>query len=349
MQKPTAFISHITEEGEIARHLKELVERKFLRSVEVFVSSHEQNIRLGDEWLAAIKSSVGNCGLMIVICSPLSVARPWINFEAGAGWVRGIPVVPMCHSGMTPERLPIPLNTLQAGLLGNLPDIQKLFMRLAELANIDIPVADDTKFFDRVREFETTTRVNVLLKDSKFIANLLYRDVATLKHSVYASTRDYEFFNTLDFNQTRLGDHDFTFNDIYRLFHLSLLFMNPSQKVYQEIQTTILRLVDNIRFILSNSRLGIASELEELFNTFLYSSGLINNWGGMIGLLDRDSGKKNTARDAMVKMIKEEPLPPTRKPGNMINVFIDYYDCLVFYENWIADYEKAILRLVGEV
>jgi len=347
MQKPTAFISHITEEGEIARHLKELVERKFLRSVEVFVSSHEQNIRLGDEWLAAIKNSITNCGLAIIICSPVSVTRPWVNFEAGAGWVRGIPVIPLCHSGMTPGQLPVPLNTLQAGLLGNLADIQKLFTRLAELADIDAPIAGDTEFFTRVHEFETSTRANVLLKDSQFIANLLYRDILTLEGCIYASTRDYEFFNTFDLGHAHFEDHDFTFNDIHHLFNLSLLFTNPSQKVYQEIQTTALRLADNIRFILSNSRLGKAPELEELFNTFLYSSGLLNNWAGMIGLLDRNSGKENSPRDSVVKMIKEEVLPPTRKPSNMLNVFIDYYNSLVFYKDWIIAYKGAITRLTG--
>ncbi len=58
MTKKKIFISHITEEAEIANRLKDFVEEKFLRSVEVFASSHEQSLRLGDEWLNAIKSSL---------------------------------------------------------------------------------------------------------------------------------------------------------------------------------------------------------------------------------------------------------------------------------------------------
>src|SRR5450759_1181141 len=127
MTKPTIFISHITEEAEIANRLKDFVEQKFLRSVDVFASSHEQSIRLGDEWFMAIKDSISKCELMIVVCSPISVARPWINFESGAGWVRGIPVIPLCHSGLTPGRLTVPLNSLQAGMLNERSDLQKLF------------------------------------------------------------------------------------------------------------------------------------------------------------------------------------------------------------------------------
>jgi len=344
--KPTAFISHITEEGEMARHLKELIERKFLRSVEVFVSSHEESVRLGDEWLAAVKASVSNCGLMVVICSPVSVTRPWINFEAGAGWVRGIPVVPMCHSGIQPGRLPFPLITLQGGLLGDQADVQKLFGRLAALADVDAPEADDAEFFARVREFETSTRANVLLKDSQFIANLLHRDVEFLEYCIYASTRDYDFF-PLDSSRARLEDHQFTFNDVHRLFNMSVGFSTLNQKIYQVIQRTVFRLADTIRFILSNSHLEIAPELEERLNSFLFDLGLLDNWADMIGLLDLRPGVDRAALEGMIEMIKKEPLPPTRKGGNIITVFIDYYESLVFYKDWVIGYKATIARLTG--
>lgn len=347
MAKPTAFISHITEEGEVARHLKELIERKFLRSVEVFASSHEESIRLGDEWLAAIKTSVTSCGLMVVICSPVSVARPWINFEAGAGWVRGIPVVPMCHSGLTPGQLPVPLNTLQGGLVGNREDIQKLFGRLAALADIDAPLADDSAFFGLVHDFETSARANLLLKDSQFIANLLRRHIEALEYCIYASTTDYEFLNTLKVSTARLNDHKFTFNDSHRLFNISLLSWSLNQKVYQVIQATVLRIADNIRFILSNSHLRIAPELGELFNTFLYALALVDNWADVIAMVDRQPPGENGIREVMIKMIKEEPSPPTRKPSNMINAFIDYYDSLVFYRDWLIGYKASIVHLTG--
>lgn len=348
MPKPTVFISHITEEGEVARDLKNFIEREFLRSVEVFASSHEESIMLGDEWLTAIKASVSKCGLMVVICSPISVTRSWINFEAGAGWVRGIPVVPMCHSGLTPEQLPVPLNTQQGGLIGNPADIQKLFMRVATLAETDAPDSNDADFFDRIHEFETSTRENLLLKDTQFIANLLHNHVDILEFCIYASTRDYEFLNTLDINLSHLDEHNFTFNDIYRLFNVSLVTMADNQHVHQAIHTVVLRLTDNIRFILSNTHLRIAPELEELLNSFLYSLSRVDNWASTITRLQAPQSNPKVLELA-INMIKNETLPPTRRPSNMINQFIDYYDSLIFYKTWVIAYKAIINRLTGSL
>jgi len=50
-----------------------------------------------------------------VLCSPSSLTRPWINFEAGWGWGwKRISVVPICHSGQKKDRLPFPFCELQA-------------------------------------------------------------------------------------------------------------------------------------------------------------------------------------------------------------------------------------------
>lgn len=346
MSKPTVFISHITEEGEIARYLKEYVEKKFLRTIEVFVSSHEESIRLGDEWLSAIKSSVSNCGLMVVICSPVSVARPWINFEAGAGWVRGIPVVPMCHSGLDPGMLPIPLNTLQGGLLNTRDDIQKLFGRLAKLADVDSPTVDEDDFFKNVHQFETNTKANILLKDSQMISNLMHRNTVILEYSIYASTRDYDFFDSFDIQNYDITKHDYTFNDIYRLFNFNLFAWMPNQKVYQILQNSIYHIGDTIKFILANSHLRIAPELEDKLNEFLFVIGSVDNWTDMIGMTDRQP-EPNNLREMLIKMIKEEPLPATRRPKNMINAFIDYYDCLNFFKSWLIHYKSIIGRLTS--
>ncbi len=349
MTKPTIFISHITEEAEIANRLKEFVERKFLRTVDVFASSHEQSIRLGDEWFKAIKDSISKCELMIVVCSEISVARPWINFESGAGWVRGIPVIPLCHSGLAPGRLPVPLSSLQAGMLNEQSDLQKLFGRIASVARIDSPLADDEQFFAQVKAFEADVHANSLLKDSTFIANLLHRQVDLLKYCVFASTKDYEFFNGFDLSSAKLEDFEFTFNDVHRLFNMVLLSLSPTQKVFHVVQSTVQRIAETIRFILSNRHVEIAPDLEEMLNEFLYAMPLVDNWYDSVAMLDRQPEGENKIREVMVKMIQEEPLPATRKPSNLINAFIDYYNGLLFYKAWLVEYRRTIGRLTGNV
>ena len=154
MDKPIVFISHITEEKEIALKFKELIESSFLGMLEVFVSSDASNISAGARWLDNITGSLKNCSIELILCSPKSVKRPWINFEAGAGWIRNIPVIPLCHSGMEPSQLPIPLNLLQAAKISDIPSLKLIFPVLAQAIGAKTPNLDFVDFVDFVTDFE---------------------------------------------------------------------------------------------------------------------------------------------------------------------------------------------------
>jgi hypothetical protein len=52
--------------------------------------------------------------LLVVVCSPTSLRRPWINFEMGCAWVKRVPVLPICHSGQQKGQLSPPISTFQA-------------------------------------------------------------------------------------------------------------------------------------------------------------------------------------------------------------------------------------------
>ena len=108
------FVSHINPEAPLASVLKKWIEDAFVGKVRVFVSSEDDSIPPGQEWFREIADSLSSTKVLLAICSKESVHRPWINFEAGAGWIRGIPVIPLCHSGMTVGGLPQPLSHLQA-------------------------------------------------------------------------------------------------------------------------------------------------------------------------------------------------------------------------------------------
>ena len=101
------FISHVEEEAQLAFVLKHWVESAFLGEVEVFVSSHD--IHSGEQWFQRLEGELAAAKVLLVICSEKSVSRPWINFETGAGHIQGIPIIPICHSGMDVESLPKPL------------------------------------------------------------------------------------------------------------------------------------------------------------------------------------------------------------------------------------------------
>ncbi len=152
--KPLVFISHITEEKEIAVAFKELIESSFLGMLDVFVSSDEDSIHMGQKWLGRISNGLKTCTIEIVLCSPKSILRPWINFEAGAGWVRDIPVIPLCHSGIEPAKLPMPLNLLQAAKANEVSSLKLIFPVLAQAIGAKTPSIDFSDFVAKVAEFE---------------------------------------------------------------------------------------------------------------------------------------------------------------------------------------------------
>ena len=152
--KPIIFISHIDDEKEIAGAFKDLIENAFLGLISVFVSSDARSVELGDRWLNAITEALKTCAIEFVICSPISITRPWINFEAGAGWVRDIPVVPLCHSGIRPAELPLPLNLLQGASLNEVSSLRHVFTLLSSVLRSNVPFVEFTDFIEKIKEFE---------------------------------------------------------------------------------------------------------------------------------------------------------------------------------------------------
>ncbi len=158
MQKALVFISHITEEKEIAVALKALVEATFLNMIDVFVSSDPTSIKMGRKWLDEITHALKTCAVEIILASPESVTRPWINFEGGSGWIRDIPVIPLCHSGMVPPKLPPPLSALQAATATEESELALVFPVLAEAIGCSLPNVDFAPFMNIVVEFERESR-----------------------------------------------------------------------------------------------------------------------------------------------------------------------------------------------
>ena len=154
MEKPIVFISHITEEKEMALELKQLIEESFLGMLSVFVSSDENSISSGSRWLDNITSALGNCAIELILCSPTSVKRPWINFEPGAGWIIEITVIPLCHSGMEPSSLPVPLNLLQAAKISEMSNLKLIFPVLASAIGAKCPNVMFDDFIGRMKELE---------------------------------------------------------------------------------------------------------------------------------------------------------------------------------------------------
>lgn len=156
------FISHISSEAELAQRLKQRIEADFLGMLDIFVSSDRHTIQAGTKWLDEVDRALKDADLQLVLCSMESVNRPWVNFEAGAAWLRGIPVIPVCHSGLAPRALPVPLSMLQAVECAKAEGLQKLYDAIATVLQVKTPRADFDTIAQGVRQFEEMYRLTIL-------------------------------------------------------------------------------------------------------------------------------------------------------------------------------------------
>jgi hypothetical protein len=134
------FISHISEEAPVAASLKAALEQDFLGIIDVFVSSDGESIAAGEDWLRSIDEALRNSALLITLCSPASIRRPWINFEAGATWILKVPIIPLCHAGLTPHDLPMPLSLRQGLSLNDAEGLRRLYSRIASTLSCRVPI-----------------------------------------------------------------------------------------------------------------------------------------------------------------------------------------------------------------
>lgn len=139
MSKPLVFLSHTHQDQSLANALEAMLREALLDGLEVFNSSNRQSIKPGDPWRDLIIEKLKSCSALLIVATPESVSRPWINFESGAVWVAGNRVIPCCCQGMTPSSLPAPLRDLQGIELGKPDELQLLVDSMAGIAQLRPP------------------------------------------------------------------------------------------------------------------------------------------------------------------------------------------------------------------
>lgn len=140
MSKKQIFISHTKDEADFAESLSTWFKNILDKQIRVFVSSDNgESIPLGSEWLEKIKESLKSTNIILVLVSHKSIEKKWIHFEAGAGYIRNIPVIPVCIGGITAKELPDPLNFLQAVELPNDKNELALIKKIIKITNLNLP------------------------------------------------------------------------------------------------------------------------------------------------------------------------------------------------------------------
>lgn len=128
------FVSHSSSDKPLVEYLNALVCDAFVEKVELMYSSasvKSGGIAAGQSWLDWIHDQVQQSALTIVVLTPLSKARPWLMWEAGAATGMGLsqgtssPVVPLLF-GLKNEEIPSPLHERQTKCGTEKEDIKDL-------------------------------------------------------------------------------------------------------------------------------------------------------------------------------------------------------------------------------
>ena len=154
MEKLSVFLSHLTVESKLADIIKNHLVHDFIGLVDVFVSSDRTSIPVGSKWLSEVNTALNRASVHVILCSPESVARPWIQFEAGAAQIRGIPIIPICHSGLTPAQLPVPLSEWEGVNAASASGTRKFYDSIAKLLGSDVPIVDFEAYASEIATFE---------------------------------------------------------------------------------------------------------------------------------------------------------------------------------------------------
>ena len=107
------YISHVSEEALFALLLKDFIESTFLGQVEAIVSCSSADNAADRKWLQGIDGALDSAKLLLLLCSPRSIQHGWIHFEAGCAWMKNLPVLVICHSGLRSSELPPPLSVFE--------------------------------------------------------------------------------------------------------------------------------------------------------------------------------------------------------------------------------------------
>src|SRR5262245_11889437 len=123
-EKKGVFISHISDEAEVANRLKEFLKSTLGDSLEVFVSSDYQSIPGGEVWFDRIVAALMSSAVVLALISKESVDSRWINFEVGVGLGAGARVVPIVIKNLSKGEVGHPLSNLQVRALHDGKDVQ---------------------------------------------------------------------------------------------------------------------------------------------------------------------------------------------------------------------------------
>jgi hypothetical protein len=121
------FISPATANSNIARTLAEVLEAAH-EDVTAFVVSRPGDIGADEDWLKGIEDALQKADVYIIVLTPESILRPWVNFESGAAWFFRRKLIFVRIKALSTGEIPMPIASRQVYSLKRMVAPAQYFM-----------------------------------------------------------------------------------------------------------------------------------------------------------------------------------------------------------------------------
>lgn len=152
-EKPVIFISHSSDDEELAHLIGQQIENACDNQVKAFVARY--SIPAGETWRDDILQNLKAAQVLIVLVSESSSRSRWVGFEIGYLWPRisrkgkeKLPVYPLCLPGNTVFS---PLDGIQGKSLDNFEELVGVFEKICTQVGGDIGKINVEVIVDKVK------------------------------------------------------------------------------------------------------------------------------------------------------------------------------------------------------
>lgn len=136
IKKNAVFFSY-SKDKEVFLALKEKITTEATNPEMIFISSDEDSIKGGDDYIKTIKSALDNAVIVFLFITPHSHLSPWLHYEAGYAEAKGKVIIPIGIK-MDIASMIAPINKIQGRNVESADDLNFLIRNINNVLKTDI-------------------------------------------------------------------------------------------------------------------------------------------------------------------------------------------------------------------
>ena len=136
----SVFISYSGKDGRhFAMNLRDLLDKKEIGSFLDFVDNLEHSA----SWIDNIRKAIENSDILVVLLSNNHLESSTANFELGAAWGQGKPLIPLVLPNTDPENIPPLFDNTKVIYINSKDDLKQAIPHIRRILNLKDNLIDD--------------------------------------------------------------------------------------------------------------------------------------------------------------------------------------------------------------